>query len=355
MSQQVVVVGAGIIGLSSAVAIADKYPNAVITIVAKYFPEEGLHTPNYTTNKSGAHFRPFPSKSDEEYRDSKFTRDTYKKFKLLSKEHPESSIKFVKGIDYLEKSDPLYENLERGYKEGIDEFKVIDKELLPAGISFGAEYKTFIVNPQSYLIYLMNKLNIEHHAEFKHMDALSLKQIAEEYPNCIIINCTGRGLLFDGSYDKDSYPIRGQTLLVRPPKSVLKEYQSKTITYQLANGEWTFVIPRPLNGGLIVGGTKLVNSSKANVDDKETESLISNAKLKFPDLFNSEGNLDILKVNVGFRPARVGGVRLERQVVKHDDKFTTIVHCYGFGGCGVEMSWGAALKVADLVEFKSLL
>lgn len=348
MSQQpVVIVGGGIIGISIAYKLAELNPKIDLTIISKDFPESGLLSPHYTSSKAGAHFRPFPSKNEYELRDSKFTRGTYNRFKKLAVEHPETSIKFITGVDYLEFDNKLYENLSAGYTEVVDDFEVIPKNKLPKGIKFGAKYKTFSVNPHKYMEFMLNSLNIKQSIKLIQRQVYSLKQVSELFPNSIIVNCTGNGLLFSGDHDANCFSIRGQTLSVRPPLHQLEKFENQTITYQLANGEWCFCIPRPLNGGIIVGGSKNEENFKDTPDDYETTRLISNASEKFPELFETkDGKLDILRVNVGFRPARNGGVRLEREVVNND---VVIVHCYGFGGCGVEMSWGAAEKAAELI------
>ncbi|KAG0674186.1 hypothetical protein C6P40_002397 [Pichia californica] len=351
MSEPIVIVGAGVIGISTAYRIAQLDPYAKIIIISKDFPNTGLLSPYYTSSKAGAHFRPFPSKSKEEFRDSKFTHETYKQFQKLAVEHPETSIKVMKGIDYIEFENPLYESLSKGYTEVVKDFKIIPKNELPLKVKFGASYKTFCVNPHVYMNFMLDSLNMHQKIELVHKEIYSLKQVANMYPNSIIVNCTGNGLLFDGSHDSKCYSIRGQTLLVRPPLEYLSEFENQTITYQLANGEWCFNIPRPLNGGIIIGGTKNTKSFKDTPIEEETQSLINNAKIRFPNLFNPKtGKLDILRINVGFRPAREGGVRSEKEIITNDDgSKVTIVHCYGFGGCGIEMSWGAAIKTAGFV------
>lgn len=340
-----VIVGAGIIGISIAYRIAELNPNADITIVSKHFPDSGLLDPEYTSSKAGAHFRPFPSKSAVEYRDSKFTRGTYEKYKKWAVEHPESSIKMIKGIDYLEFGNALYENVAEGYSEVVEDFHVIPKDQLPTGVRFGAEYTTFSVNPHEVMKFMLNSLIIRQKVKVVQREVKSLREVSLLYPGLPIVNCTGNGLLYDGNHDPSCFQIRGQTLLVRAPLEALDYYENHTVTYQLSNGEWCFVIPRPLNGGIIVGGTKDMGGTSLTALDSETQSLISNARVRFPDLF-SDGELDILRVNVGFRPARKGGVRLEREVIEG----TVIVHCYGFGGSGVEMSYGAAEKAVDLLH-----
>lgn len=350
MSQPIVIVGAGVIGISTAYKIAKINPHAKITIISKDFPETGLFNPYYTSSKAGAHFRPFPSKSDVEFRDSKYTHATYEQFKKLAIEHPESSVKIMTGIDYLEYDNELYSSLSKGYTEVVENFEVISKSNLPTGVKFGASYKTFSVNPHVYMQFMLDSLKMRQKITLIRKEVYSLKQVSTLYEGSLIINCTGNGLLFDGSHDPACFSIRGQTLLVRPPLEYLPEFENKTITIQMANGEWCFFIPRPLNGGIILGGTKNEHCYQDIPVEEETTRLIENARSRFSHLFDQKtGALDILRINVGFRPARRGGVRLEKELVKTEKGSVTIVHCYGFGGSGVEMSWGAAEKVSELV------
>ncbi|VEU23546.1 DEKNAAC104534 [Brettanomyces naardenensis] len=343
MTQPIVIVGAGVIGLTCAYQLVLKgYTD--VTVIAKDFPSTGLLKPEYTSSKSGAHFRPFPSKTPEEFRDSRLTRSTYDFFKKLGKEHPESSVKWVQATDYLEFPDPLYMTIGKGYADGIDDFHLIRKEDLPSKVVFGATYTTWCINSPVYLDFLENQLRMKYGIPLVQSEVSSLKQVADKFPGSVIINCTGMGLQYDGSWDPDCYHIRGQILLVRPPLN--SQYKNRTVTHQLANGEWSFVIPRPLDGGIIVGGTKVENDENSEPNPLETAHLIKNAHDRFPDLLIDGRSFDIRKISVGFRPARKGGVKIATQTVGG----TRIIDCYGFGGSGMEMSWGAGQKVVELIE-----
>ena len=68
----------------------------------------------------------------------------------------------------------------------------------------------------------------------------------------------------------------------------------------------------------------------------ERVNTMTNGKFDWVDL-NKHGE-DI----VGFRPAREGGLRLERE--------GHVVHAYGVGGLGYLYAFGVAERVKDLVE-----
>lgn len=367
----IVIAGAGILGLTTAWVIAENLSASntpyEITIVAEYGPHSPTMNANltnlakYTSPWAGAHFRPFPSKNEQELKEMKLTRLTLQKFKQLSQTSPESSIKFVKGIEYLENPDEHYSKFAYGWSEEIDNFK--HKTDKPGFL--GVEYDTWVVNSPIYLQFLYRKLSIEYsNINFLKIRLDSLKQINDLFPKTqsrtapIIINCTGNGLQYNGGFDPECYPIRGQTLLIKPPPSPQKngtnqkcQYLDKTITYQLKDGSWSFVIPRPLNGGVILGGMKQIGDSFLGINESDTEQLIEMGKKYFPDLMTQDVNVnngkpffEILRVNVGLRPARKTGLRLD--VEQYDNK-QYVINNYGAGGMGYELSYGAAIKVYE--------
>ncbi|KAH3680895.1 hypothetical protein WICMUC_000038 [Wickerhamomyces mucosus] len=337
---EVIVLGAGVIGLTSALVLSEK--GYKVTVIASNFPTDEL-TPKYTSPWAGAHYRPFPSLTEKDFQDSQLTRVTYKYFKYLALQEPESSIKFIEGIDYVENKG-VYGIKSKGYFEEIEEMRELED--LPDGVSFGASYKTWVLNSPLYLQYLYRKLIFKFGVHFIRTEIISLKQIFQNFPKLTVVNASGLGLQYDGGYDSESSPIRGQTLLVRVPPGC--PYLEKTVTHQSKDGLWTFVIPRPF-GGVILGGTKQLNDLQSTEREADTKQLIARGQLLFPELF-VDGKLDIRNVNVGFRPARKNGVRVELERLKEG----AIIHAYGAGGMGYELSYGVALKVLDIIEGNSI-
>lgn len=62
------------------------------------------------------------------------------------------------------------------------------------------------------------------------------------------------------------------------------------------------------------------------------------------------GPLKVIKDVVGRRPAREGGMRVETEAKDTTWGIKHVVHAYGAGGRGYELSWGVASEVADLVR-----
>lgn len=349
-----VIVGAGVIGLSAALALVEnssRIPS--ITIVAQFDPQLFDFEPEYTSAWAGAHFRPFPSKNEYEARDAQLARITLRRFRELAKKEPESLIQFVKGKEYFEKPDEFYRTIGTGYSEEISNFRVLDKSELPEGVVMGTEYETFAINAPLYVQFLYRKLKFQYGVKFVKTRLEKLKE-ATKYgvKDAVIFNCSGMGLQWNGGYDKKCFPIRGQTLLVKPPQNTGLE--DSTVTHQLEDNKWTFYIFRPSHGGCIVGGTKQPHDTFAGVRESDTEELKTRAAVLYPELMkiNSKGEryFDIAKVNVGFRPARVGGMNISAEY--HGDSL--VIHGYGAGGSGYEFSYGVGQKIVELLKASKL-
>lgn len=352
MVVHIAIVGTGVLGLSTALAICESFTECFeLTMIGEYGPHNpdmNLNLSNshdYTSPWAGAHFRPFPSKNVQEYQEMLLTRITQSKFKQFAKENPESSIRFIEGKEYLESPDEFYSNLSTGWQDEIDNFKVLSESVLPEGVKLGVSYTTWVLNSPLYLQFLYRKLFHQYGVNFVTEKLENLQQVNQFVENNpIIINCTGNGLLYHGGNDPANYPIRGQTLLVRPPITNLID---STITHQLKDGIWTFCIPRPLNGGVILGGTKQIGDTCSDIRSEDTKQLITNGYKLFPELFHPDGSIDIIKVNVGFRPARTGGLNLSVQPKWETHFANHILNNYGAGGMGYELSYGSAVKVVE--------
>lgn len=138
--------------------------------------------------------------------------------------------------------------------------------------------------------------------------------------------------------------ILGQAVIVSNKCKVATYYQHRT-------GTWTYVIPRPLDGGTFIGGTKQNGDWNPFVDVTTRENLLQSATVICPELLKNglpplAGGFDVLCDVVGRRQSREGGPRIEWE----DVEGTSILHAYGLGSSGYELSWGVAERVAELLE-----
>lgn len=345
---RIVIVGAGVIGLTSALILATKGHR--VTIVSEHLPGDKDEA-HYTSSRAGAHFRPFPSYSESDIREQGYTRETQAFFKRFSWEYPESTIKFVKGSDWLENPSKGYVELYETYKGGMNNFRVIQHmDNIPKGVKMACTYDTWVLNAPMYIEFLYRLLVVRYGVEFKRQKLNSLNEVYSIFGNVGgVINATAFGLQFNGGYDPSTYPIRGQILILRiPPDS---PYVNHTVTHQGADGNWTYVISRPHNGGCVLGGTKSLNDLDLTNRPEDIEAIKKRARVIFPELFvkeNADGtkDLDIISTSVGFRPGRKGGSRVEAEHFGNK----LVVHAYGIGGMGFESSYGMASHAVSILE-----
>jgi D-amino-acid oxidase len=136
---------------------------------------------------------------------------------------------------------------------------------------------------------------------------------------------------------------------------------TKTVTRQNKDGSWNFIIPRGYNGGTIVGGTKEPSDWHTEPRAESREALLRGGKVLIPHGRDStrtsaaEGHSDddvrVVADIVGRRPTREGGMRIEVEEVdlQQDGGFKgRVIHAYGAGGRGYEMSCGIAEEVVEL-------
>lgn len=303
---------------------------------------------------------------------------------------PEAGITFMKGIEYFDVAPPMHGDLdeEKALELGLEGFKRLGKQDFPDDkVTYGYEYKTWCLNPMIYCSFLLRQFHILG-GKILSMELRDVNEafLVKSLPDVqVVVNCSGIGfndtamfptrgksfitclsmyslvgslfLLLSYIYidilDPNSHllirPHLGQTCLVSNPSAI-------TYTRQYADGTWSFCIPRNFHGGTIIGGTKEPDNWDPEPSAESRVRLLSNAAANYPALV-ADGPLQPLGDIVGRRPTRRGGIRLEREEVPasdikglQDDAARSIVHAYGLGGRGYELSWGVAEEVLELVK-----
>jgi len=152
----------------------------------------------------------------------------------------------------------------------------------------------------------------------------------------IVINCSGvaaRALAGDPSVRA----VRGQTVLLADPG--LTEWFCDESGDRL-----TYVLPRGRD--VVVGGTLEDDDWGTTPDDANARAILGRAVALVPALRGAR----VLGHRVGLRPVRPV-VRVATDPRPHDgDPDHVVVHCYGHGGSGVTMSWGCADDVLAAVS-----
>lgn len=113
--------------------------------------------------------------------------------------------------------------------------------------------------------------------------------------------------------------------------------------------EPAYIIPRPGPDGFVVlGGTYLKDDYSPLPDLQVSERILRDCYKLEPKLAGSSGkswkDIEVVSHNVGHRPAREGGARLELQERRHlrtsplltksGGQDGAVIHAYGFGSAG---------------------
>jgi glycine/D-amino acid oxidase-like deaminating enzyme len=145
--------------------------------------------------------------------------------------------------------------------------------------------------------------------------------------------------------DSNVYPVSGQTVTVCGEAKQITTVEATPSNPAFKN-PIVYVLPRPHSNTTIIGGTKQVASWKAEPDPEVTAEILRRAKDWCPELLNESGEFEVISEQVGLRPARGGGVRVE---MENTDGFV-VCHAYGHAGAGYQNSVGSANKVVKLLE-----
>lgn len=174
------------------------------------------------------------------------------------------------------------------------------------------------------------------------------------------------------------YPVKGQTVIVRG--------RAARVATRAGDGWEGIVIPRPGRGETLLGGCKLADDwyrspccpafpiprregrwvvggeagggrwlmhvifRSTEPDPAMTARILERCAPIAPELLDAEGEFDVLAVQVGLRPMRRGGPRMEVEWVGEGEGRKFICHCYGHGSAGYEGSVGVARTAVDLVR-----
>lgn len=116
-----------------------------------------------------------------------------------------------------------------------------------------------------------------------------------------IFNCTGLGARdLGGVKDDKMHPTKGQTILIAEPVAPVERMAIWAQPSLFGPDEFSHVFPRPLGGGIIIGGVRCDNA----FDDSVDSSLATRAKERAcqlcPELGKPE-DLQVIRHNIGLR------------------------------------------------------
>ncbi|KAJ2955166.1 hypothetical protein NQZ79_g8795 [Umbelopsis isabellina] len=372
MTTNIVVIGAGVIGLTTALLLQRK--GYRVTIVAKYVP--GDMNIEYTSPYSvqaltGEQCLPMiiwifkASITSIKTTIVNWLSETfhvendataYRIFWNIAERLPssETGVMIIPALDcFGERNDEI---ANPWWKSVVKDFRFAESHELYPGTVIGHYYKTVAINTPQYMTWLL-KLFTEGGGQLKKEALSHVHDALRHCPDAqAIINCTGlQARYLGGVKDLKVFPTRGQVVYAFFGSAKLEFMWKYLIDITPAVGdETTYVIPRS-NGHVVLGGTRQANnflSSDGAIDQQTADSILERNLRVLPELSHGKGKdgLEIVRHSVGLRPTREGGPRVENEFTYTlENKRILITHCYGHGGFGVQSSWGAAKKAVDLV------
>ncbi|ODV60384.1 FAD-dependent oxidoreductase [Ascoidea rubescens DSM 1968] len=340
---KIVVIGAGVAGLTTAYLLAQKGHD--VTIVARNIP--GDLDPHYTSPWAGANWSSFAQKDEIVLQN--FDKPAYHEFLRLAKNEPLAGIRTIYSYHYIKKENAKdYES--RWFKDFVEGYEVFtDPKLLPDDCSIGYKFKTVTISTSLYLFYLLKRC-VDLNAVYRRKKLDHINQAFDLHSSGskadYVFNCTGLlAKTLGGVNDESIYPVRGQVLLVNNTgtkqvvASLFPEYSNESL----------YTMPRK-EGGTILGGCFIKDVWDTTPDNALTQRIIERAKKYQPELIdpnvnNNPTDIEIIRVNVGLRPFRKNGPRVEIDSVN-----PKIIHNYGAGGAGYQSSYGMAGAAIELLE-----
>ncbi|KAJ8088442.1 hypothetical protein PM082_022515 [Marasmius tenuissimus] len=359
--KQIVVLGAGVIGLTTAVSIQER-GGFTVTVIADVLPTDPKSI-RYTSHWAGAQHVTHTIFPDSERQ--KIERDTFQEFWKLSEQGgaAEACLMRIAQTEYFREKP---EDIPMSW---YPDFREIPKQDLVEGAAQGVEFTTVTIDSPRYLAYLLSRLlaaggsitrgNVQHINEIVEGGAGVFAANKQPSPVDAVVVCTGLGTRnLGGIEDKEMYPIRGQTVLVKAPWIKF----GRTFSGPAGPSHHdSYVIPRR-SGDVVVGGTFGNDDWYPTARSETTEAILRRGLSLCPELAPPEIRAQrtptvddvrplIVESGCGLRPARKGGIRLETLFfhLEGKEKKIPVVTNYGHAGAGFQSSWGSAKAAVGLL------
>jgi D-amino-acid oxidase len=311
-----VVVGAGVIGLTTAISLAEA---GLVTRIVTADP------PARTTSvAAGAIWGPVRCGPPD--RVLGWARTGLSVLTELAGE-PAAAVRFTRGREVsAEPSAPPY------WLELLPDLRLLSSDELSGelsgGLVAGWSYTAPVVTMPRYLDYLLAR----YERAGGSVSTGTVRSLA--VPDApVVVNCTGTGARYLVP-DPEVVPVRGQVVLVRNP-GIDEFYIART----MRGTDYVYVFPH--GDVVLLGGTAEEGAWDMPARPDVSERIVRDCCAVFPRLRGAR----VVAERVGLRPCRPS-VRLESEELPGG---RMLWHNYGHGGGGVTLSWGCAREITESV------
>ncbi|GAB2917199.1 FAD-dependent oxidoreductase [Streptomyces mayteni] len=309
--ERVVVVGAGVSGLSTAVVLAEA--GADVHVIAGELP-------GVTSLAAGAMWGPYLVEPEDKVR--QWSRHSLKVFRELATDSG-TGVRLTNGVEASRSAGEPPD-----WAPTLPDCRALELAELPPGFASGYRFTVPLIDMPLYLAYLRRRLREMGGT----IERRVLRSFAEAAPATAIINCAGLGAA-SLVPDPGLRPIRGQHVVVTNPG--LTEFFSED-----TGSSSDLLCIYPHGDTVVLGGTAIDGDGSLSTDEKAAEDILARCTAVEPLLAQAR----VLEHRIGTRPTRAR-VRVEKDRLPEG---TLLIHNYGHGGAGVTLSWGCAAEVHRL-------
>ncbi|KAJ7418278.1 D-aspartate oxidase-like isoform X3 [Willisornis vidua] len=321
---RVAVVGAGVIGLSTALCIVETCPSSSVTVLSDQF------SPNTTSDVAAGMLIPHTYPGTPIHVQKQWFKETFTYLFAISNsaEASEAGIHLVSGWQVFKSTPkeelPFWSDVVLGFRPMSE----AELQKFPQH-RFGQAFTTLKCDCPPYLLWLEKRLKATG-VQMYNRKVADLWELHSEYD--IVVNCTGIGA-HQLVGDKKLFPVRGQVLQVHAPwvKHFIRDGDGLTYIYPGINR-------------VTLGGTREKKSWSLLPDPGTTKDIFDRCCSLEASLQKAQD----VKVKVGLRPSRQC-VRLQREVLSQGELKLPVVHNYGHGAGGFSVHRGTAKEAAHLV------
>lgn len=312
--QSVIVVGAGVIGLTTAVVLAEA--GFAVRVLAREMPE------NTTSAAAGAMWGPYLVEPRD--RVQVWAAYSLRTFTGLAGT-PGTGVRLVTGIEASRRASAPPPD----FLAMLDDVGVCEPGELPDGFVTGWRYTVPLIDMDMYLSYLRRRLETAG-GSLQQQPVSDLGQVARLAP--IVVNAAGMGAR-ELAGDDQLTPVRGQLVIVDNPGITEFFTEDTGLSPELLH-------LYPHGDSLVLGGVAEDGNWSLEPDENTARAIIGRCAAVDPRV----ATLPVRAHRVGLRPTRPA-IRCERDLSETGYR---LLHNYGHGGAGVSLSWGCANEMRSL-------